>query len=237
MTNTQQVSPANHIMKRSFQPTMAALLLAVTISIPASMASAAILVPGDLNPGDTYHLAFVTYGTTTSESTNIADYNAFVNLEASTAGATTENYGINWYAIGSTASVDARDNAVVSAPVYLLNETKVAEGYTDMWDGSLLSPINLTNISSNPTPATNGVWTGSLENGTGASPRVLGNSHPREAYWGSTTSGGWMTILNRSNTYQNTMYALSEQLTVPEPSTALLLCLGLLALATGRWNR
>ena len=30
---------------------------------------------------------------------------------------------------------------------------------------------------------------------------------------------------------------VSETAAIPEPSTALLLCLGLLALATGRWNR
>ncbi len=33
----------------------------------------------------------------------------------------------------------------MSAPVYLLNgTTKVATGYDDMWDGSLLAPINVS---------------------------------------------------------------------------------------------
>ena len=63
-----------------------------------------MLVPREfnLNPGDTYHLVFVTEGTRDATSTDIADYNAFVKAEAERPGATTENLGINWFAIGST---------------------------------------------------------------------------------------------------------------------------------------
>jgi hypothetical protein len=41
-------------------------------------------------------------------STNIADYNSFVQTQAS--GATYAGATVNWKAVGSTATVDARDN-------------------------------------------------------------------------------------------------------------------------------
>ena len=89
-------------------------------------------MPDGLSPGDTYHFAFVTSGYTNAASSNIADYNSFVNQQAGLSGATTETWGINWYAIGSTETVDARDNAAVNAAVYLLNGTQVETGFNDM---------------------------------------------------------------------------------------------------------
>jgi hypothetical protein len=57
------------------------------LSMASHSASAAIVtVPTGLNPGDTYYLAFVTAGTITGTSTNIADYNAFAQSQATGAG-------------------------------------------------------------------------------------------------------------------------------------------------------
>ncbi len=60
-------------------------------------------------PGDFYRLAFVTSTTRDAVPTDIADYNAFVTA---TAEAVPEllALGTTWSVIGSTASVDARDN-------------------------------------------------------------------------------------------------------------------------------
>lgn len=88
--------------------------------------NAAIFVPPGLNPGDVYHIAFVTRGTHDALSVDIADYNQFVRYEAVLPGALTEKFGIEWFAIGSTAEVDAQDNAVISAPVYLLDGTRLS---------------------------------------------------------------------------------------------------------------
>ena len=240
-------------MKRSFQPAMTAVmrnwtfwtglltLVVGMISIPASMASATILVPGDLEVGDTYHLAFVTDGKTTAESTNIADYNAFVNLEASATGATTENYGINWYAIGSTALVDARDNAVVSGPVYLLNETQIAEGYTDMWDGSLSNLITVTQYPS--VTAYPYIWTGSTSDGSKSTLYHLGTTLYPLVRLGSISTGyytGWLSSpLTGAHATLRPLYALSEALTVPipEPSTGLLSLVGLAGCILARSRR
>ena len=108
-----------------------ALAIAVLFLTPATT-YASIFVPDGLSPGDTYHFAFVTSGYTNAASSNIADYNSFVNQQAELSGATTETWGINWYAIGSTETVDARDNAAVNAAVYLLNGTQVETGFNDM---------------------------------------------------------------------------------------------------------
>ena len=80
----------------------------VAIVVVTTWARATVLVPDGLQPGDMYHLVFVTEGTRDATSIDIADYNAFVQAEAERSEATTENFGIDWFAIGSTAMVDAR---------------------------------------------------------------------------------------------------------------------------------
>src|SRR4051812_38888348 len=61
--------------------------------------------PAGLNPGDQFRFVFVTDGIRDATSTNIADYDSFVNAEA--GGATYDGAVVNWLAIGSTDSVDA----------------------------------------------------------------------------------------------------------------------------------
>ena len=116
---------------------------AVLVAMGALAARAQELLPKGLEPGDMYHLIFVTEGKRDPSSADIADYNAFVQAEATRPGALTEESGIDWFAIGSTATVNARDNAVVAGPVYLLDGlTKVDDGFEDMWDDSLDAPID-----------------------------------------------------------------------------------------------
>ena len=88
-------------------------LTVALVGLSATTTHAEILVPGGLNPGDMYYLAFVTDGTRNGKSSLITDYNQFVRDEAARSGAITETYGIDWFAIGSTQAVDARDNAFV----------------------------------------------------------------------------------------------------------------------------
>lgn len=90
---------------------LAGLVIATVLA--ATSARAEVFVPPGLNPGDEYHLVFVTEGTRDATSHDIADHNAFVQAEAEREGATTEDFGIHWFAIGSTATVNARDNALV----------------------------------------------------------------------------------------------------------------------------
>ena len=57
-------------------------VLAIAALFLAPVAACAdIVVPAGLSPGDTYHLAFVTYETTNATSYNIDDYNSFVQAQ------------------------------------------------------------------------------------------------------------------------------------------------------------
>ena len=143
-------------------PRLLISLVALFIFDIAGHVQASILVPDGLSPGQTYHLVFVTSGETTAESDVINDYNNFVNEQAGVSGAITENWDIDWYAMGSTSLVDARVNALVTGPVFGLDGTKIADDHDDVWDGSLSAHLNVT--QSNTTLETI-VWTGSNYDG------------------------------------------------------------------------
>ena len=208
---------------------------AVVVLGLVTSAAGAIIVPTGLNPGDKYHLAFVTSGTRDATSTSIADYNAFVQSLADAAGIGNLE-GVTWYVIGGTQTVRARDNAVVGAttPVYLLNgTTKVADGFADMWDGSLDNKLNRTEIGT--TLGNVAVFTGSEQSGIIPTwdEEWLGDTVNDSAVVGNTglTNTSWIDNNSSSPAALRPFYALSEELTVapiPEPGT-----MGLLGLALG----
>lgn len=212
-------------------PMLKNILVGAVLGVTASVASAAIVVPPSLSPGDKYHLVFVTSTTRNATSTNIADYNAFVQAAADNAGIGSGD-GVDWFAIGSTQTVAAKVNALIGATnlVFLLNgTTKVADGFTDMWDTTLDNKINRTELGATYSGA---VWNGSKDNGAipdwgsewlGDVEAVVGNANATNMNWldnGTQVRGNLLP-----------MYALSEELTVPtvpEPGT-----MGLLGLASG----
>src|SRR5208337_1543105 len=90
-----------------------------------ALADLTLTAPATLSPGESFRFVFVTDGTTNATSTNIADYNNFVNTQAD--GATYNGSVVSWVAIASTATVNAIDN-VGQAPisgVYLADGTLV----------------------------------------------------------------------------------------------------------------
>ena len=207
------------------------ILAAAVLGVTASVASAAIVVPPSLSPGDKYHLVFVTSTTRNATSTNIADYNSFVQAAADAAGIGIGD-GVDWFAIGGTQTVAAQVNALIGATnlVFLLNgTTKVADGFTDMWDKTLDNKINRTELGATYSGA---VWNGSRDDGAipdwgsewlGDVQAVVGNANAINMNW--LDNGAQV----RANLLP--MYALSEELTVPtvpEPGT-----MGLLGLASG----
>ena len=116
----------------------------------SSAAQAAILLPS-LTPGSQYRLVFVTSGARDVTSTNIEDYNQFVNNAAqastnlntalTTAGLTPS--AINWTAIGSTATVNARVNTATrstdpNVPIYRVDGIQFeANPQQFLWDNSI----------------------------------------------------------------------------------------------------
>lgn len=107
---------------------------------------ATIPVPADLAPRSTYHLVFNTNPVAVAgQSTSIAYYNSTAQYAANQVGLGS-SVGVTWYAILSTPTVNARDNAVIGAnsSVYNLRASgieRVADGFADFWDGSLKASL------------------------------------------------------------------------------------------------
>jgi len=216
------------------------MLLVLAVS---SSALAGPVVPAGLSPGDTYQLVFVTDGTIDATSSIIGNYNTFVQTQATqNAALTGTDMGVTWTAIASTPDDDARDNAVVgmNTPVYLLDgTTKIADGFTDMWDMSIDAPINVDQFGQAATPLF--VWTGSQFNGTGNFTFELGTN-------GNTVVQGlnlhssdlrWITNSSSDKNNQAPLYALSQVITVPipEPTTATTFAIGFGLFAVGCFRR
>jgi len=235
---------SSHTKRRIFTA-LATMALAAMISTAAQ----AINVPAGLNPGDTYHLAFITSGVTSIRGQDITSLNNFVENQANSSSLTS---GINWFAIGSYSTVDARDNtstnpSSIGSPIFLANGiTKIADDYPDLWDGSLDSPIN-RDQDNNPSGAAD-VWTGTGSDGRASSNPFFDDGSIVFATRGLTTPTDMRWVDNGAHV-GNTgdafpFYAISELLTVPEPANAAvpepmtatlgLMGLGMLGMATRR---
>jgi hypothetical protein len=103
-------------------------------------------IPSDLAPGSTYYLAFVTAGTTTTASSNIDDYDAFVAAQANLNPALAA-LGTTWKVIGSTPRVDAAAHIGVTGPVYLLSGVRIATDSADLFDGTIGHHCKQTNLA------------------------------------------------------------------------------------------
>ena len=183
-----------------------------------------------------YRIVFLTSTTTQATSTDIGIYNAFVNAAADL---NSELDAISWAAIGSTATVNVRDNTGTTAlgtgiAIYTITGNLVATDYTDLYDGLITN-----NITVNEQGAGNIVtsaWTGTSGTGLTSGGSPLGGATTARAgnpTQGTGTSGWWLNRIGATKTNSYSMYAMSEVLTVtvavPEPSSFALLG-GLLSL-------
>ena len=127
-----------------------ALVAALSVCLFLNNAAFAQFVPPDLNPGDMYHLVFVTEGTADAlvgkeiNEVTLADYDAFVQAEAAINPALTgTDQGIQYRAIVTAweephgEETTARDHTAVQAAVYRFDGERVADGEEDMWDGRI----------------------------------------------------------------------------------------------------
>jgi hypothetical protein len=213
-------------------------LLTIASNIPA----ADLVTPAGLNPGDSFRYIFLTTATRNATSGNIADYNTFVQNDAT--GYTYDGQPITWKAVGSTTTVNARDNVGgfnTNVPVYLVTGTKIADDLTTnaggLWGGSIFATISYS-IAGSSLPA-NYVWAGtnpdgtSLLNGPGGDV-TLGQAGVSLGGTGSLTASAWIYSNFSASNNLYPMYGLSQALTVPvpEPSTW---ALGTIASATVAW--
>lgn len=223
---------------RRFAIVAAVLCLGFGFGGPAD-AAIILQTPAGLNPGDHFRFVFVTDGIRDATSTNIGDYDSFVNAEA--GGATYDSVLVDWLAIGSTDSVDAIDHVgQASAPVYLSDGTLVTTTTTPtgLWSGTLVHEINL-DLEANPIRAF--VWTGTNPTGTGfggplgtATP-LVGSAIDSDNDWiasGRSNSGDLRPLYGITS-----VLTVPEAIGIPEPSTLTILGMAVsVGLAIG-WTR
>ena len=220
-------------MKSHCKKIFLGLFFIVLMLFHLDTAMAALLTPTGLNGGDQYHLIFMTSGVRDATSTNINDYDAFVQNAATLAGLGS----ITWKALASTETVSAKDHTDISAPVYSMIDTLTATGYSDIWDGTIISPVNYDEYGNEVT--TSYVWTGTTAQGDintggpdGGGGKYLGHSNPRMG-WRAVTNSYWIEDGDAYWTLEMHLYGISEVLTVspvPIPGAIWLLSSGLIGL-------
>ena len=156
------------------------------VEVPANWA----LIPSGLSGGDSFRLLFVSSTKRDASSTDIADYNSFVQARAAAGHAALASHSSAFRAVASTAAVDARDNTSTTGtgvPVYWVSGQKVADDYADFYDASWDScvardesggSVALPNLDAN---LANAIWTGTNHDGTAETTRALGTTMPRVA--------------------------------------------------------
>ncbi len=141
------------------------------------------LLPTGLTTGDTFRLMFTTSTTNhPPTSSDIAAYNTFVqNLVATGGHAGLRPFSSLFKVLGSTSAVDARDNTDTNInsdgtgePIYWVNGAKVADDYTDFYDGDWDSTSQKNEAGSNGIGGN--IWTGSRTDGTKSSGFAFGNT-------------------------------------------------------------
>ena len=201
----------------------------------------ASLHPPDLEAGDSYRWLFVTSQKRDALSTDIGVYNDFVQSIADDS-ALVGPLGLEWRAWGSTETVDARDNTHTNpdvdeaVPVYFLNGELFAASPSRMYTSDFLTPviepvdidengIRLTGITDRK------VFTGTQPSGLVESRAPLGG---RSTVIGDTRIGEGDVLSHSSMSSQETarFYAISELVTVPEPSGKAMLFLSAILLFT-----
>ena len=131
--------------------------------VPADWA----LRPSGLNAGDMFRLLFVTSTMRDATSSDIADYNSFVQNAAAAGHAAIRGYSAGFRALASTESVDARDNTATTGtgvPIYWLNSSSLADDNADLYDGSWANESQRTNERGTASNAAV-VWSGSTDDG------------------------------------------------------------------------
>ena len=150
-----------------------------TTKVPATeVASGWSLAPSGLAGGDAFRLLFVSSGTRDATSTDIGDYNTFVQTAAAAGHADIRAYSAGFRAVASTADADARENTGTSytdgqkgPPIYWLGGAKLADDYENLYDGKWDEEETGrdeagASVTYGRYDFDNKVWTGSGQDGT-----------------------------------------------------------------------
>ncbi len=98
------------------------------------------LKPSGLAAGAQFRLLFVTSTQRDGTATDIATYNTYVQTRAKAGhSAIADSCGNRFKVVGSTSTVDARDNTGTTGtgvPIHWLTGSKLADNYADFYDGT-----------------------------------------------------------------------------------------------------
>ena len=138
-----------------------------------------------------------------------------------------QDYSAGFRAVGSTASVDARDNTCSTGTgvlIHWLDHNKAADNYGDFYDGSWDNETSRRNENggSLATGVTR-VWTGSNDDGTGAAGDELGQATVMRAAYNhlqGATAGPLKYLASGSSINIGRLYGLSQVFVVKAGSTA-----------------
>ena len=182
------------------------------------------LVPDGLVPGDLFRLIFLSSETRNASPSNIDTYNTWVQDLVANGHADIQDHSSTFRVVGSTPSVDARDNTSTTytdddkgLPIYWLNGDKAADHYKDFYDETWDEEASMRDESGTTVTAPTYVWTGSNHNGTKRSWSLgsttglvtVGKPNSNAAADGPLSSGNSLS----SSTNRN-LYALSGVLQV-----------------------
>ena len=192
------------------------------------------LIPAGLTTGDQFRLIFLSSTKRDGSSTDIANYNTFVQTRAAAGDTDIQAYSDGFKAVGCTEDVDATDNTSTTGTgvlIYWLNGNKAADDYDDFYDGTWDDEANDKNELGENGPdtsqTTNYPLTGCLDDGTeavsGSNSRGLGGSLVRLGRPNSSASGNGplSSSSNVGNTADRPMYGLSAVFEVAEADTTL----------------
>ena len=135
------------------------------------------LVPSGVGHGGKFRLVFITSSDRgAGDRGTIGTYNGYVQGRANAGHSAIRPYKSGVRVLGSTAAVNARTNTCTTGAgsgivIYWLNGSKVADSYSDLYDGSWDDETNTKNEHGNA-QSHHGAWTGTNNNGTTGSPWV-----------------------------------------------------------------
>ena len=203
-----------------------------TVPTGWALKPAAVAVDGE------FRLIFATSSRRNAQSTNINDYNTFVQNLANNGHSAIQAFSSGFRVVGCTSAVDARDNTSTTytdtdkgVPIYWLNGNKVADDYEDFYDASWDDEASPKNESGNDETLTSSgtyPFTGCKHNGTedlsGGESRALGATGENLVRLGAPNDSGTNSgplasnfVINKAN--ERRFYGLSEVFQVKEIPT------------------
>ena len=182
------------------------------------------LVPSGVGHGGKFRLVFITSSDRgAGDRGTIGTYNGYVQGRANAGHSAIRPYKSGVRVLGSTAAVNARTNTCTTGAgsgivIYWLNGSKVADSYSDLYDGSWDDETNTKNEHGNA-QSHHGAWTGTNNNGTTGSPLgsaliTYGNLHTGQPF-----NAGRRDPFLIGSDYSLRMYGLSQVFTVRAPPT------------------